>query len=707
VGSLSSAKPQAQPATARTSQLAVLGDEVDVLDDIGVEAGDLSVRTCAPTARASAALGAVRRGRFRGMSEGPWTHPAGYPVEPATVIAAAMGQRTEKFQQMIATVGAFAPAAEVPKALVGALWQGAHDWDRRTTDEIMVDLVDTGVLLESGERGRAFRIPDRIHVALRELAGPQLLTAASAGLLDLIAPDVGPPTDALRATWWRLPDGHVYLWRHLCHHLAEAGRTDELVALVTDHRWLTARIDRFGTADALTDLDLADAPAAVSVRAALARLAPVLDGSDPLRRADLVERVAGGQAVAADQSTAAAGGSSTSSRPSSPPSPPPSAGRSEPPTPTGPQRSGLPGPDFLPPPVPDQPPRRLAVVWLHDSGSEPTPTSCAVAPDGHWLAVGDREGRIRLFDPGTGRPERVLTGEAGSVGELAVTPDGATLVALMEEPHRRRIDVWDVATGSVRARIHQPTFGLGWSFTDRLLSPTGGWLALPNGQLELYSLDGARIRAVDVGFTREVAGWTAGTDGAGLYGIDLGGGIRYVDTDSGEVRIVAEGREHHAFKARYVGRTGWRSTVLGPDGSWLVNTGTAVAVVAPGARRLHSIPCGPSPVPRRRVSPDGQRVAWIRPGATQMQVHAAGSLLPAADRPPWAAKNTSATVVALFDSMELDQLQWDDLGDAEATDRYLRRVGFTDVCWLPDGEKLFAVSPARLLLLAPEPGRPT
>lgn len=114
----------------------------------------------------------------------------------------------------------------------------------------------------------------------------------------------------------------------------------------------------------------------------------------------------------------------------------------------------------------------LPAVPLKSPASDAV-TSLAFSPDGTILAAAEGR-RVGLYDAATGKPVATLDDHPGPLTTVAITPDGATLLALGGRPGMfGSITAWDLASKSKRYELkgHSDTI-LGAS-----LSPDGATLA--------------------------------------------------------------------------------------------------------------------------------------------------------------------------------------------------------------------------------------
>jgi WD40 repeat protein len=72
--------------------------------------------------------------------------------------------------------------------------------------------------------------------------------------------------------------------------------------------------------------------------------------------------------------------------------------------------------------------------------------SMELSQDGHWLAVGDDRGDIRLIDFESGQELATLTGHDGPVISLAISPDGKNIASGSEDGVVRMFRVPDAVT---------------------------------------------------------------------------------------------------------------------------------------------------------------------------------------------------------------------------------------------------------------------
>lgn len=87
--------------------------------------------------------------------------------------------------------------------------------------------------------------------------------------------------------------------------------------------------------------------------------------------------------------------------------------------------------------------QRVGIAQPEDIGA-----GLAFSPDGTTLAIGGRDGTVRLWEMATGKKLHSLEGHSRNVNHAAFSPDGKTLASASSD-----IRLWDVATGTERCRL--------------------------------------------------------------------------------------------------------------------------------------------------------------------------------------------------------------------------------------------------------------
>jgi WD40 repeat protein len=90
----------------------------------------------------------------------------------------------------------------------------------------------------------------------------------------------------------------------------------------------------------------------------------------------------------------------------------------------------------------------------------------AFAPGGKALALGTRDGAVKLWDGTAGKVSLTLTGHSGPVTSLAFAGDGNTLVTASQD---KTVRLWEVPAGRAG-----PSTGIGAPLTPWRSPPTAG-----------------------------------------------------------------------------------------------------------------------------------------------------------------------------------------------------------------------------------------
>jgi hypothetical protein len=238
--------------------------------------------------------------------------------------------------------------------------------------------------------------------------------------------------------WWELPEPARYLREHLIEHMLAAERAADAEELAADLRWAGARLDLSGPAGPYADLARIGTPRAQRLARVLGQAAHLLAPADPPH--SLIDILY--SRVRHDPDWGAQAQALTASR-------------------------KLPAliSKWPPPDLPDPALQRAL------TGHAGRVTAVAIAPDGTWLATGDDDGSVRIWDPATGQ-QRATLRQAGPVRAVAIAPDGAWLAAASGDGTVR---IWDPASTGIRAamRVDRPLADCAWSPSGQSLVVVG------------------------------------------------------------------------------------------------------------------------------------------------------------------------------------------------------------------------------------------
>ncbi len=157
--------------------------------------------------------------------------------------------------------------------------------------------------------------------------------------------------------------------------------------------------------------------------------------------------------------------------------------------------------------------------------------SLAFDPDGTTLASADADGRVRLWDPATGKEKAALAGHKGPVSAVAFRPDGKRLFSSAADGTLR---AWDVATGKEALRFDAPLDegqAMALSADGKTIASSG-----PLGQVELWDAQTGKPLRPDLGRPGAVAAVACSPDAKFVVSGSADGGVRVWDLPGGKER---------------------------------------------------------------------------------------------------------------------------------------------------------------------------
>ncbi len=192
----------------------------------------------------------------------------------AQVTIGAHGGLREKYQQL----GIFPAAVPIPVEVLEVWWGHTSGWSPRKVRRFCSVLADRA-LVDS-------YLADRHAVVLHDVFRAYLRTDFQGNWAEQHRSLVESFAGMVGGDWCALPERYAYLWRHLSHHLAEAGLVAETVGLLSDPRFVVAKVQRWGPESLVFDRAVLDvvgkAVAAEDVLCAGWQVASVLTGAGHL-----------------------------------------------------------------------------------------------------------------------------------------------------------------------------------------------------------------------------------------------------------------------------------------------------------------------------------------------------------------------------------------------------------------------------------------
>jgi len=247
--------------------------------------------------------------------------------------------------------------------------------------------------------------------------------------------------------------------------------------------------------------------------------------------------------------------------------------------------------------------------------------SVAFSPDGTRLAAGGQDTVVRWWNLATGAELPSLTGPTRAVNAVAFSPVGNLVAAASDDGI---VYLWDASTGDLKGLLSGHT-----SYATSLaFSPDGKTLAAggEDDTIRLWSVPGGTSIAVLKGHTSTVSGVAFSPDGTTLASTGADHTVRLWNVLSESQVMVLQGHTENVSSVAFSPDGAMLATGAGgiEDNTvrlWDVRSGAPLRVLTPGG-----------PVNGVAFSPDGTRL--VTGGATFLTVWAVTTTGPGVSSPP-------------------------------------------------------------------------
>ena len=172
----------------------------------------------------------------------------------------------------------FPEDTKIPVDVLKLWWSNAHNLDQSDVDMLCGWFGDQSLLAE--QHGNDLLLHDMWREALRCDLETSGLVERQRSVIDAFR---AATRSAACTGWSSLPydsEANRYVWAHLVTHLIEARLNNELKATLSDLRWVTRKIELFGSTAALVDLQRAAdlEPLAAMLLSAISRAGHLFEG---------------------------------------------------------------------------------------------------------------------------------------------------------------------------------------------------------------------------------------------------------------------------------------------------------------------------------------------------------------------------------------------------------------------------------------------